>query len=463
MLPKILIVDDEINICEALTFALEEKYEVKVAHNGREAFKILKSEEIDAVLLDMRLGSEDGLDILKTIKHDYPLIEVIILTAYGSIKNSVEAVKMGAFYYITKPVDLNELEMYLKRAVQKTKTNHNMENRDNQVLADTSLNFVGESPPIRKILDMVNKIKDINSTVLITGESGTGKELVARAIHTLGVRRDKPFQVINCAALPSNLIESELFGYEKGAFTGATNRYEGKFLLANHGTLFLDEIGEMELGLQAKLLRVLQDKVVTPLGSREQHEVDVRIVAATNKDLKEEVKKGNFRQDLYYRLNVIELKLPPLRERKEDIPLLITYFLKQFAVRLGQEVKHISPAAMIVLEHYNYPGNVRELENILERACAVSEGSVIEISDLPSYIFESMEVENDETRPENNGEVITVRYGEPLDEVERKVILLNLAKLNRPRKEIAQVLGISERTLRNKLKAYYENENDFID
>lgn len=463
MLPKVLIIDDEVNICEALSFALEEKYEVKTAHNSREAFKILKSEEIDAVLLDMRLGSEDGLDILKTIKHDYPLIEVIILTAYGSIKNSVEAVKMGAFYYITKPVDLNELEMYLKRAVQKTKTNQDMEMKDNQALADTSLNFVGQSPSIRKILDMVNKIKDINSTVLITGESGTGKELVARAIHTLGVRRDKPFQVINCAALPSNLIESELFGYEKGAFTGAASRYEGKFLLANHGTLFLDEIGEMELGLQAKLLRVLQDKVVTPLGSREQYKVDVRIVAATNKDLKEEVKKGNFRKDLYYRLNVIELKLPPLRERKEDIPLLITYFLKQFAGRLGQEVKHISPAAMIVLEHYNYPGNVRELENILERACAVSEGSVIEISDLPGYIFESMDVENDENRLENEGEVITVRYGEPLDEVERKVILLNLAKLNRPRKEIAQVLGISERTLRNKLKAYHENENDLID
>lgn len=462
MLPKILIIDDEVNICEALSFALEEKYEVKIALNSREAFKILRSQEIDAIILDMRLGEEDGLDILKAIKHDYPLIEVIILTAYGSIKNSVEAVKMGAFYYITKPVDLNEMEIYLARAVQKTRTNRDMQKKDNQVLAAASLNFVGQSPPIRKVLDLVNKVKDIDSTVLITGESGTGKELVARAIHTLGVRRDKPFQVVNCAALPSNLIESELFGYEKGAFTGATSRYEGKFLLANHGTLFLDEIGEMELSLQAKLLRVLQDKVVTPLGSREQHKVDVRIVAATNKDLKEEVKKGNFRQDLYYRLNVIEIKLPPLRERKEDIPLLVNYFLKQFAERLGQEVKHISPAAMIVLEHYNYPGNVRELENILERACAVSEGNVIEISDLPGYIFEGVET-GEKGLDVRDDEVITIRYGEPLDEVEKKVIMLNLSKLNKPRKEIARVLGISERTLRNKLKAYCINDNDLID
>ncbi|WP_296864876.1 sigma-54 dependent transcriptional regulator [Thermosyntropha sp.] len=456
---KILIIDDEINICEALSFALEEKYEIKIAHNSKEAFKVLKSENVDAVLLDMRLGEENGLDILKTIKHEYPSLEVIILTAYGSIKNSVEAVKMGAFYYITKPVDLNELEIYLSQAVQKTKANREMEKKDNQTLADTSLNFVGSSSSIRKVFELVNKVKDIDSTVLITGESGTGKELVARAIHTLGIRRNKPFQVVNCAALPDNLIESELFGYEKGAFTGAVSRYEGKFLLANQGTLFLDEIGEMELGLQAKLLRVLQDKVVTPLGSREQRKVDVRIIAATNKDLKEEVKKGNFRQDLYYRLNVIEIKLPPLRERKEDIPLLVSFFLKKFAARLGQNPKHISPAAMIVLEHYNYPGNVRELENILERACAVSEGDVIEISDLPGYIFEDIEEANYSKEEE---EVITIRYGEPLDEVERKVILLNLAKLNRPKKEIARLLGISERTLRNKLKNYYEN-GDLMD
>jgi len=451
---SLLIVDDEVNICEALGFALEDKYDVNIAHNGKEALSILSKTNVDVVLLDMRLGNESGLDILQDIKHEFPDVEVIIITAYGTIKNSVEAVQLGAFYYLTKPVDLNELFIYVHKALQKRKASNQIEERANE-LCGVNINLIGQNSKINKVLEMVNRIKDLDSTVLITGESGTGKEVVARAIHSLGSRSDRPWEVVNCAALPATLMESELFGYEKGAFTGAVNRYEGKFVLANGGTLFLDEIGEMDFAVQAKLLRVLQDKVVTPLGSTVHHQVNVRIVAATNKNLKEEVKEGRFRQDLFYRLNVIEIVLPPLRERKEDIPLLISYFLKEMSARLGTELKHISPAAMIVLEHYDYPGNVRELENILERACVVSTGNVIEISDLPAYIFESIDEENT-----GDNDFITIKYGEPLDNVEKRVILMNLAKLQKPKKEIAQVLGISERTLRNKLKAYSVDLDD---
>ncbi|MGE5454628.1 MAG: sigma-54 interaction domain-containing protein, partial [Methylocystaceae bacterium] len=316
--------------------------------------------------------------------------------------------------------------------------------------------IVGETPGIYQVLDLVEKIKDIDFTVLVTGESGTGKELIARAIHERGKRAAQPFEILNCAALPAQLLESELFGYEKGAFTGATASYPGKFLMANQGSLFLDEIGELDLSVQAKLLRVLQDKVVTPLGSTSSKKVDVRIITATNRNLKQDVAVGRFRSDLYYRLNVIEIKMPPLRQRKEDIPMLISFFMRDIARHLKQPVKHLSPAATMVLEHYSYPGNVRELKNILERAAVVSPTQVIELADLPPYLFE-LDTENQMV---NDERFINISYGEPLDAVERKVILMNLSRLQRPRREIAQVLGISERTLRNKLREYSLQEPD---
>lgn len=447
MLPQVLIVDDEVHIGEALTFALEDRYRVFTATCSREAMSILDKENIDVVLLDLKLGEEDGLEVLANIRHRYPTVEVIVITAYGTIKSSVEAITMGAFYYTTKPLDLNELEVYIKKALQKRRAGDCI-SQDPEGEDSIYKSIVGTSPPMRQVTRMIEKVKNIDFTVLLTGESGTGKEVVARTIHRAGKRASGPFEVVNCAALPSQLMESELFGYEKGAFTGANTSYPGKFVLADRGTLFLDEIGEMDLANQSKLLRVLQDKVVCPLGSTTSRRVDVRIIAATNRNLREEVEAGRFRADLYYRLNVIEIKLPALRDHKEDIPLLVSYFLKEIARDLGIEPKHISPAAMIVLEHYDYPGNVRELKNILERAVVVSSSQVIEISDLPPYLFEHGE----DNESEEDG--ITIRCGEPLDQVERKVILMNLTRLQRPRKEIAQVLGISERTLRNKLKEY---------
>lgn len=455
---RVLIVDDEVNICEALSFALEDSYEVLTANEGKEAFAILRKNEIDVVLLDLKLGEENGLDILKSIKRNYHDVEVIIITSYGTIKSSVEAIQLGAFYYIAKPLDLAELELYIKRAIQNKIAANAVKNKKSRQIVKYSLNLVGDSNPILEVKEMVNRVKDIDSNVLISGESGTGKELVARAIHTMGSRKTAILQIINCAALPASLMESELFGYEKGAFTGAQNSYPGRFRLADGGSLFLDEIGELDMGLQAKLLRVLQDRIVMPLGSTRQHEIDVRIIAATNRNLREEVEKGNFRQDLYYRLNVIEIKIPPLRERKEDIPLLTGYLLKQMSGKLRQEIKHISPAAMILLEHYNYPGNVRELENILERACAVSESNVVELSDLPAEMFEDMQTES----LEDSEDGIVIHSGESLDDIEKKVILMNLANIQKPRKEIAKLLGISERTLRNKLKIYSDDINDLL-
>lgn len=448
MKPKLLIIDDEIYIGEALSYALEDRYQVFTANNSQEAVNCLEKQPIDLVLLDLRLGMEDGLEVLTRIKHHYPEVEVIIITAFGSIQSSVEAIKRGAFYYTTKPLDLHELEVYLGKAMQRREAVLAM-----QVIDETPRDYdyiVGETPAIYQILEMVDRVKDIDFTVLITGESGTGKELIAKAIHERGKRAKKPFAIVNCAALPAQLIESELFGHEKGAFTGAVANYQGKFVFADQGSLFLDEIGELDLTVQAKLLRVLQDKIVTPIGATTSKKVDVRIIAATNRNLKQEVDEGRFRSDLFYRLNVIEIKMPTLRQRKEDIPLLISFFLRIIAQELGQPVKHLSPATSMVLEHYDYPGNVRELKNILERAAVVSPTQVVELSDLPPYLFDH-ELENE---PVSDEGFINIRYGEPLDAVERKVILMNLARLQRSRREIAQVLGISERTLRNKLREY---------
>lgn len=311
--------------------------------------------------------------------------------------------------------------------------------------------MLGDSSSTREVLKIIDKVKNIDSVILISGETGTGKDLVARMIHSQGKRKGGPLEIVNCAALPVNLLESELFGYEKGAFTGAINKYHGKFRLADGGTLFLDEIGEMEPLIQAKLLRVLQDKTVKPLGSSLSHRVDVRIVAATNKNLSTEVKEGRFREDLFYRLNVINIQVLPLRERKEDLPFLIDNILDKMAEKLGQKKKRINLAVFIVLQNYHFPGNVRELENILERACVFSDGDIIELLDLPPYVFSNQ----DKKIIDSNNDGVMIYSGEPLDQVEQKVILMNLKNLKKSKKEIAEVLGISERTLRNKIK-YYE-------
>lgn len=313
--------------------------------------------------------------------------------------------------------------------------------------------IIGTSQSLKNVMKVIDKIKDIDSPVLITGETGTGKELIMREIHNQSKRRNNPLEAVNCAALPVNLLESELFGYEKGAFTGAGSRYPGKFLLANGGTLFLDEIGEIELTVQAKLLRVLQDKLITPLGSTVSHKVNVRIIAATNKDLQKEVREGRFREDLYYRLNVIDIHTTALRDKREDLPVLIDHLLNKIAGVLQQEKKQLGLSVMMLLQEYNFPGNVRELENILERACALAESDVIQMQDLPPYLLSNANIGRDEGQ--SNG--IYIKCGEPLELVEKKVILMNLNHMKKNRKELAETLGISERTLRYKLNKYFSS------
>jgi two-component system response regulator AtoC len=333
-----------------------------------------------------------------------------------------------------------------------------LNSKNQHVYIDSPLEIIQETPSIigtsqsmKDLMKVIDKIKDIDLPVLITGETGTGKELIVQEIHNQSKRRNNPLEAVNCAALPVNLLESELFGYEKGAFTGAANKYRGKFLLANGGTLFLDEIGEIEPAVQVKLLRALQDKLITPLGSAVSHKVNVRIIAATNKDLLKEVREGRFREDLYYRLNVIDIQTTPLRNRREDIPVLINYYLEKIAGSLQQDKKQLGFSVLTFLQEYKYPGNVRELINILERACALAEGDVIQMKDLSPYLLS----ENNVGGGNQETDGIYIKCGEPLDQVEEKVILMNLNKLKKNKKELAEILGISERALRYKLNKYY--------
>ncbi|MGF7057673.1 sigma-54-dependent transcriptional regulator [Brassicibacter mesophilus] len=447
---KILIIDDEKAICDSLKFALEDDYEVYSVQKSSQALEVLSSADVDVVLLDLKLGNEDGLNILKQIKKMSKDTQVIIMTAFGSIKSSVKAIKEGAFHYITKPLDMEELFVYIKKALEYKKLNGSLNNLKEVVTKEFGAEgIIGKSQALQAILKKVYKIKDIDSTVLITGESGTGKDLISKSLHFEGKRKEENFQIVNCAAIPSNLLESELFGFEKGAFTGADKKRIGKIQLADKGTLFLDEIGEMDLQLQAKILRVVEDMQVIPLGSEKGVKVDVRIIAATNKDLENEVKEGRFREDLYYRLNVITLKIPPLRERNGDIPILINHFLKKYNKKLDKRVKGFEREVIQLLEAYNYPGNVRELENLIERLVALSDGDTITVEDLPEKLkHKSIIVES------KDAVVITV--GTTLKETEKKIILKTLEYFDGSRRKTAQCLQISERNLQYKIKEYEE-------
>lgn len=446
---KILVIDDEEAICCSLEFALEEKYEVIATASPREALALLDEFDIKIVLLDLKLGEFNGLDLLKQIKKEHKGTSVIVMTAYASIKTTVEAIKEGAYYYLTKPINVEELKILLDKVSEYQRMNAKIQYLDNQIRQKYTLEkFIGKSPKILRVFDTIEKIKDIDSNILITGESGTGKELVARAIHFLGNRSKNRFEVVNCAAIPSNLLESELFGHGKGAFTGATSKKIGKFELADKGTIFLDEIGDMSYDLQSKLLRILQNKEVSPLGSSQIKKIDVRVIAATNKDLEEEISKKNFREDLYYRLNVIQIKLPPLRERKEDIPLLVEHFISKYSSSFNKPIREIDPCALELLESYDYKGNVRELENIIERAIALNTGGRITNLDLPVNIRER------KPRIPDDDFLIPVFVGESFKEIEKKVIQKTLDIYNGNKKKTAEILGISERGLHYKIKEY---------
>ncbi len=379
MKARVLIVDDDKNFLDLLSLRLQsEGYEVIGVADENKALKALSENEIHVAILDLQLKRTDGIALMNQLHLVRPELPIIILTAYGSIESAVKAMQKGAFTYLTKPFDKKELLAHLEKALEKgalTKEIKRLRSLVNEEYSFT--NIVAKSPAMRQVLKLVAQIAPTDSTVLIQGESGTGKELIAKAIHLASPRAEGPFVALNCAALPESLLESELFGHEKGAFTGAVTASKGLFAAAHRGTIFLDEIGDMPLSIQAKLLRVLQEKKFYPLGSEKPVKVDVRIVAATNKDLWQEVEKGHFRRDLFYRIHVIPIKLPPLRERKEDIPYLVKHFIRKHAPRLGKEVKRIDEAALKKLLRYNWPGNIRELENVIEYALIMTESDKI--------------------------------------------------------------------------------------
>ena len=446
---KVLIIDDEPGILTALKFALEDEYKVDITTNVEEGLEIIKDKDIDIVLLDIYLGDYNGLDVLGMIKMNYPSVIVISMTAYGTIESSVEAIQRGAYYYITKPIDINSLKILMKKALEYKNLSKEVENLKKEKASEEfdMKDIVFTSKAMKNVFDVISRIKDLDINVLISGESGTGKELIAKAIHYSSKRKNKPLISVNCAAIPYNLLESELFGYEKGAFTGANQRMKGKFELANGGTLLLDEIGDMEIGMQAKILRVLEERMITPLGSDTPIPLDVRILAATNLNLEEEVEKGNFREDLLFRLKVITIEVPPLRDRKEDIPGLTQYYLNKYSKEFNKEIRGVLPSAVEALEAYNYPGNVRKLKNIIQRAVALANNDFIGLQDLPAELLSDLELKK-------SRDYIPVYIGEKLEDVEKKLILKTYEFFHGNKRKTAKTLGISERSLYNKLSKY---------
>lgn len=459
---RILIIDDEADICSSLTFALEDQYEVCSTTEPQMGLGYLIKENFNLVLLDLRIGNVDGIDLLAEIKNIDKQIQVIIMTAYGTIVSSVDAIKKGAFTYLTKPLDLEILYKTIEQALEEQAHHETVKYETPMKHKYMYQGIIGKSPVMKHIFKYVEKLKDVDTSVVISGESGTGKELVARAIHFSGKRAKSRFVELNCAAIPESLLEEELFGHKKGTFTGAMSDKQGKFEYANGGTIFLDEIGDMPFALQAKLLRVLQQKAFTPLGSNELVKVDVRVIAATNQSLKKLVEEGKFRSDLYFRLNVIEINLPPLRERPQDIPLLISHFIEIYSESMKKNIGGLSKKAEMMMMQYDYPGNVRELSNIVECAVLLAAGDVIEGEALPVEV-QNHHGEVDDALDLTLGSKVGARslVGMTLQEAERELIYAAL-KLNKGHKKATAVmLGISERGLRNKIADYGLKEVEF--
>jgi DNA-binding NtrC family response regulator len=436
------VVDDEQNIRRMLMRVLSpEGFIVKEAVNGLDALKRLEKENYSLILLDLKMPGLNGIETLKRIREFDLNLPVIMMSAYGSIPEAVEAMKLGALDYLTKPFDIEELKIIVKRAIKQYALKvENIYYREEEEKRFNFDEIIGRSKAINKVLEMVKSVSVTPVTVLITGESGSGKELIARAIHKNSPRRENPFVVVNCAAFSAHLLESELFGHEKGAFTGAITQRIGHFEIANSGTIFLDEIGELEPAIQTKLLRFLQEKEFERVGSSKTIKVDVRILSATNKDLKKEVEEGRFREDLFYRLNVFNIEVPPLRVRKEDIPLLIENFINKYNKILNKKVKGVSSKAMDLLLDYNFPGNIRELENIIERSMIMTKVEIISEAGV-SFINSKKQLEKKGT----------------LKEVEKELIIKYLIQNKSNRTKTAESLGISRRSLQNKIKEYQIN------
>jgi len=432
----ILIVDDEKDFRVLLSKILKE-YTVREAEDGEEALTKIKEKTPSLVLLDLKLpGRIDGLEVLKRIHHQNPETLVIILTGYGEVKSAVKTMKLDAYDYLTKPINNEELLLTIKRALQAQELKEKVANLELRLEGKIRQPLVGNSPPMQKIHKLIGQVSVYNTPVLLEGETGTGKELVAHLIHQNSPRRDESFVVVDCASLPESLVESELFGHEKGAFTGADIRKSGRFELAEKGTLFLDEIGNLSPSTQAKLLRVLEQKEIQHLGGKKPIKIDVRLIAATNQNLRESVKKGSFRRDLYHRLNTFVITLPPLREKREDILLLSKYFLNEFNKKLGKRIKNFSPEAIEMFSEYSWPGNVRELKNSIEHGIILAD-KIILPKDLPVFLRREKRIE-----------------GKNLKEKEKEVIKKILIETNWKIGKSAEILGISRKTLYNKIKKY---------
>jgi len=442
MKAKLLVVDDEKNTREALRRGLDEIFEVYLAVNVESARNIMKADSMDVVLTDLRLGSESGMDMIQLCQKQSPPPPCIIMTAYGSVESAVEAMRQGAYDYLTKPLDLDRAQLLLKRAVQTIRVEQ--ENQSLRAQLDRSFGLdriLGRSGEMEKVLDRVRQVADSKASVLLEGESGTGKELVARAVHGLSSRKSGPFVAVHCAALSPQLLESELFGHEKGSFTGATERRMGRFEQANGGTIFLDEIGEIDAATQVKLLRVLGERSLERVGGNRLIEVDVRLVAATHRSLEQLVREGKFREDLYFRIRVVQIQLPPLRNRPEDIPLLAEAFRQEYGKENGKKEVTFAPESMALLMKYNWPGNVRELRTAVEHGVVLCQGNVIKPDDLPSAIQRDQGV-----MPFSKGVQLP-----KLEDVERGAIEAALEKSRENITEAAKALGISRRTLHRKL------------
>lgn len=454
---KILIVDDEPNMCKTLKLLFQEEgFNVEVSLSGEDAQKKF-TDDIDVVVADLSMEGMDGISLLKWIKDRFPDTQVIIMTAYSTVQSAVEAMKSGAFDYIIKPFENDEMLYCIKNAFKIASLSKENRLLRQKLYGKRKLHdIIGKSKEMEEVFYLIERAAESDSTVLITGESGTGKEITARAIHFEGERKSYPFITINCAALPETLLESELFGHEKGAFTGAIKTKIGMFEKADKGTVFLDEIGNMSLTLQSKLLRVIENKYIQRVGSTDLIAVDIRIISATNKDLEKEVKNGNFREDLYYRLNVISIHLPPLREREGDLPLLIQHILMEKSKNLGKEGMKISDRAMNFLLNYNYPGNIREIENIIERAIVLARSDVISEEDLPQKIVKGRETFVDKKIP--FGKEMKGSWQKLQDwtkEMEKELITRALKEFkDYSNEEIANMLGMTRRVFELRINEY---------
>jgi DNA-binding NtrC family response regulator len=442
--PVVLVVDDDPGLRESFRLILDEDYDVLDVPDGPRALEVVRAAHVDLVLLDIRLPDMDGIEVLERLKAIDEQVEVILVTAVKTVRTAVAAMKLGAFDYLTKPFEEEELLSLVRRALEHRSLEREVVYLRSELARRHDDEIVGQHPEMQRLYRLVQQVARTATTVLVTGESGTGKELIARAIHRLGPRRDRPFVAVNPAAIAESLIESELFGHEKGAFTGAYQRKTGRFEMAQGGTLFLDEIATLRADLQAKLLRVLQEREIERVGGHRPVKLDVRIVAATNVNLRQAVAQQTFREDLFYRLHVVAVTVPPLRDRRDDIPLLVGHFIRRYSRDFKKAIEGVSPEALAALQAYPWPGNVRELQNVVERAVVLAEGAVLGLNDLPlDVVFERRR------GPEPSGDLLPLN--EATEEFERQIVLRVLERVHGNQSEAARVLGIHRNSLKFKL------------